>query len=129
MPIAPPPSTSTRHSGSGRTRARAAMWIACNAVAAGSVSAAARVLMSCGMSMTLREAVVMNSANPPARVIPIIVRLAQRLSRPCLQYSHVPHVMSGLTVTRRPFPGPSRMRPASSCPRMSGGTRRGSWPW
>ena len=64
-----------------------ATLIACTAVAAGSVSAAARTLMSCGMSMTLPAAVVTKSAKPPARVIPIIVRLAQRLSRPCLQYS------------------------------------------
>ena len=63
---------------------------------------------------TLEAAVVISSANPPARVMPIIVRFAHRLSRPCTQYSQRPHVISGLTVTRRPSPGPSTTRAESS---------------
>jgi len=92
------------------------------------LGAASRVPIVCGMSMTLDAAVVISSANAPERVIPIIVRLAQRLSRPCLQYSQAPQTISGLTVTCRPAPGPSRISPASSCPRISGGGRRGSRP-
>ncbi len=127
-PIAPPPITSAVHSGTGRASALAARFSACTAVAAGSVSAAARTSMPSGSSMTALAAVATRSAKPPGRCMPIIVRLAQRLLRPCTQYSQAPQLMIGFTVTRRPLPGPSRISPASSWPRMSGGTRRGSWP-
>ena len=36
-------------------------------------------------SITLAAAVVTYSAKPPGRVMPIIVRFEQRLSRPCTQ--------------------------------------------
>jgi hypothetical protein len=37
--------------------------------------------------------------------MPIIVRLAQRLLRPCAQNSQWPQVISGLTVTGQNFAG------------------------
>ena len=60
--------------------------------------------------------------------MPIIVRFAQRLLRPCTQYSQLPQVTSGLPVTRRPVPSPATTVAANSWPRIIGGTRRGSWP-
>ena len=62
MPIAPPPITSTRHSCSGRSSARIDRLIACQAVAAGSVSAAVRAGMSCGMATSDAAGMLMYSA-------------------------------------------------------------------
>jgi hypothetical protein len=54
-------------------------------VAAGSVNAICRVPMSCGTSITLADGIVISSANPPGRDMPIIVRSAHKLSRPVMQ--------------------------------------------
>jgi len=62
MPMAPPPITSTRHSCSGRTSTRIDRLIACQAVAAGSVSAAATAGMSCGIAIRLAAGMLMYSA-------------------------------------------------------------------
>jgi len=76
---------------------------------------------------------LMRSAKAPGRVMPTIVRFAQRLSRPCRQKSQRPQVISGLPVTR--WPGnhsdeaDSITVAANSWPSTSPGLRRGSWPW
>ena len=59
--MAPPPITRTWHSGTGRTSERMAVLIACTAVAAGSVSAAARDDIPSGSSITLDDAVVLGA--------------------------------------------------------------------
>ncbi len=50
--------------------------------------------------MAIKEAagMLMYSANAPGRLMPTMVRWAQRLLRPCTQYSQMPQVISGLPV-------------------------------
>ena len=78
-----------------------------------------------GISIRLLIGIAINSANAPGRLMPTIVRFEQRLLRPCVQYSHAPHVMSGLPVTRLPVCGPATMVAANSCPRII--WRRAPW--
>ena len=102
MPIAPPPNIKMRHSWIGRSRARIDKLIACTAVAAGSVNAAASRLSPSGTAMSEPAGMLIYSANAPGLVMPTMVRLAHKLFLPCKQYSQCPQVIRGLPVTLWP---------------------------